>query len=103
MTFLHIIIITVLHNIIMIKLNEPGVRLGLVLNLQLNSVLAEWTHLLAININIDIIVVVLIAIFRVLEYQKRERDKIPAVGDHFSESSHSTSQPRTLLAEACKS
>ena len=57
----------------MIKLNEPGVRLGLVLNLQLNSVLAEWTHLLAININIDIIVVVLIAIFRVLEYQKRER------------------------------
>ena len=86
----------------MIKLNEPGVRLGLVLNLQLNSVLAEWTHLLAININIDIIVVVLIAIFRVLEYQKK-REKIPAVGDHFSESSHSTSQPRTLLAEACKS
>ena len=75
MTFLHIIIITVLHNIIMIKLNEPGVRLGLVLKLQLNSVLAEWTHLLAININIDIIVVVLIAIFRVLEYQKkRERE-----------------------------
>ena len=56
MTFLHIIIITVLHNIIMIKLNEPGVRLGLVLNLQLNSVLAEWTHLLAININIIVVV-----------------------------------------------
>ena len=56
------IMITWLHKIVMIKLNEPGVRLSFVLDLQLNSVLAQWTHLCGITINIDIIIVVIVVV-----------------------------------------
>ena len=58
--------LSTLHNIIIIKLNEPGVRLSLVLNFQLNSVLAERTDLVDITINIHIIHVVVVVVIIVI-------------------------------------
>ena len=55
-------LIILCYNIIIIKLNEPGVRLSFVLNFQLNSVLAKWTDLVGITINIDIIIVVVVVV-----------------------------------------
>ena len=55
-------LIILCYNIIIIKLNKPGVRLSFVLNFQLNSVLAKWTDLVGITINIDIVIVVALSL-----------------------------------------